>query len=608
MKPFFAWVAPVVILGISVIDGLGGITNRINCGGPGVQAWAADRGCLAGTTAISKKRIANAGAVPPKVYQSWRVGGKLTYNFRDISNGVYRVRLHFAELLYTKAGERLFKVIIEGNTVTPKLDIVARTGRRYRALRLTYTVTVMDDNGLQISGVGLDGANAVFNGIEIIPIHGGAIAYNPATTAANVLAYVGGGNSAKKEIPTNGGKGGQVIVKTGVPNLDVGDGRDGPLTSNITLKSGTYNYKYVNSLFTGGFPPTITIDGDVIIRCKGIFVVHNVVGVFRPDQAKPPSVQITAGAPYVTISGVRMKLLHSASFTMSASAIDPNLVNSDGSGLDGGNVIFYTSQPGDLFCGGVQAWGGMGQNGGNGGRGGIVRLTANGKDRKLLSGGVFAFGGPAIGSLNAGGYGGTGGNGGSITLAASNIVNALWQVDPFVFWLDVSGGDGGMAFMGSAEHPVPGAGGKGGKGGKILVTGKLASPGSFPAKARGGDGGSGGMAYHYEQIGGNSRPGYPGGKGGNGGYAGVISGLKGIVTPGNGGNGGMGGRGEAGIWSPTVPIGFITKGGDGGAGGNGGHSGGKGGKPGKGGEGGPGGSGNPNGQNGPAGINGAVGY
>jgi hypothetical protein len=420
-----------------------------------------------------------------------------------------------------------------------------------------------------------------------------------ATNAAvYVSMFVSGGDAEQRTAATYGGFGGSVIVKTGVGDINPGDGSDGPLTHDITLTSGTHNYTYVymDIEHGGTTPPTITIDGDVTINCQGFFAPAAVVGKFVPDQGRPPHVRINAGHPIITVFGTQISIgSHSASLQMSARNTSPAPVNSDGTGMDGGSVEFFTSEAGDIFVEGVHAWGGTGRNGGNGGDAGEVKLVATGGN--ILAGGMFVYGGPAIGATDAG-YGGSGGDGGSIYLSGIKITNTI-PSSPIL--LSADGGDGFASPISTIDHPRGGKGGDGGNGGGIAVCGRLSEGGSFPATAKGGDGKFGGHGYSFSGISGSGRDGYPGGDGGDGGAPGVIVGLSGTTTPGNGGDGGRGGIGEAGHLLPP-PFGYDSPGGNGGAGGNGGKSGGAGAQPGNGGIGGTGGAGNPDGTNGPAGA------
>ncbi len=144
---------------------------RINCGGKKTGLWTRDRGFSGGVVFGTNAVIQNTSAsFPQAVYKDCRVASNLTYSFPDVPNGTYIVRLAFAELVKDRIGARVFKVKIEGTTVLPLLDVVAVTGGKFRAYLPKFTVAVRDGNGMQIKGVGLNGSEAFFNGITIVPV------------------------------------------------------------------------------------------------------------------------------------------------------------------------------------------------------------------------------------------------------------------------------------------------------------------------------------------------------------------------------------------------------------------------------------------------------
>ncbi|MCK5738924.1 T9SS type A sorting domain-containing protein, partial [bacterium] len=75
------------------------------------------------------------------LYQSerWGLDG---YKF-DVPNGVYEVTLHFAELYYTAAGQRVFHVNIEGNRKLANYDIYKEVGHKTAAKKV-FLITVGD--------------------------------------------------------------------------------------------------------------------------------------------------------------------------------------------------------------------------------------------------------------------------------------------------------------------------------------------------------------------------------------------------------------------------------------------------------------------------------
>jgi hypothetical protein len=84
-----------------------------------------------------------SGTTNPAIYQSERWGaGTLTYAF-PVTNGQYTVVLHFAEVWFTSAGQRVFDVALENQPVLTAYDIFAKVGGN-AALIETFPVSVND--------------------------------------------------------------------------------------------------------------------------------------------------------------------------------------------------------------------------------------------------------------------------------------------------------------------------------------------------------------------------------------------------------------------------------------------------------------------------------
>jgi len=78
--------------------------------------------------------------------QRYGAGGSFGYRF-DVPNGRYQVELRFAEIYSTldEAGERVFDVQIEGQTVLNDFDVVEQAQGQYRALIRRFTVDLGDE-------------------------------------------------------------------------------------------------------------------------------------------------------------------------------------------------------------------------------------------------------------------------------------------------------------------------------------------------------------------------------------------------------------------------------------------------------------------------------
>ena len=118
---------------------------RINCGGPAYldksgQSWSGDIDFVGGSTKTYTQSV--SGTSDPKLYQSERFAPTLTYNI-PVINGTYNVTLYFAEMYFNAAGQRVFSVSLEGQTVLQNFDIWAVAGQ-FAAVQRSFVVTVTD--------------------------------------------------------------------------------------------------------------------------------------------------------------------------------------------------------------------------------------------------------------------------------------------------------------------------------------------------------------------------------------------------------------------------------------------------------------------------------
>ena len=117
----------------------------MNTGGPGytdpsANVWSADTGYNGGSVYAVQNVIANTTTQP--LYQTERYGsGTLQYQFA-VANGSYTVNLKFAEIYFNTAGQRVFNILINGQPVQSNFDIVAAAGGSFRAIDLSYPVSV----------------------------------------------------------------------------------------------------------------------------------------------------------------------------------------------------------------------------------------------------------------------------------------------------------------------------------------------------------------------------------------------------------------------------------------------------------------------------------
>jgi hypothetical protein len=147
-----------------------GSALSINCGGGAASPYVADIHFAGGSTFAVTNAITTTGVTSPApqaVYQSARQGAS-TYTIPGMAAGsTHTVRLHFAELWFTAAGQRLFNVSINGATVLTNFDIVAASGARYGAAVRTFTATANASGQIVIAATHGTLDQPMMNGIEV---------------------------------------------------------------------------------------------------------------------------------------------------------------------------------------------------------------------------------------------------------------------------------------------------------------------------------------------------------------------------------------------------------------------------------------------------------
>ncbi len=196
----------------------------ISAGGKGAGSFAADEDFIGGGTTTTGNVISAAGVVnaaPEAVYQSERAG-TFTYTIPNLTAGTsYGVRLHFAEFYWTKAGQRVFNVSINGTTVLSNFDIIATAGSANLALVESFTATANLNGQIVISFTPGSADHPKVSGVEILPapavqdivaIGAGASAVvgnfaadkdfigGGATTTTNAITTVGVANAAPQAV------------------------------------------------------------------------------------------------------------------------------------------------------------------------------------------------------------------------------------------------------------------------------------------------------------------------------------------------------------------------------------------------------------------------
>ena len=213
---------------------------RINSGGSAFtfdsQEWIADAYFTGGADFSTSSAI--SGTANQQLYQTERYaeGGTMTYEI-PISEGEYQVQLHFAEIFYTNAGQRVFNVNVEGGQgQLSNYDIFIAAGGANKAVIETFTVNVTD-GGLTIT----------FNSItEFAKISG--IEVNAAGNVAPILLNPGNqqynsGNTVNLQLEGSDLNSGDVITysASGLPTGLIINSTTGLISGTLAAAIGDYN-------------------------------------------------------------------------------------------------------------------------------------------------------------------------------------------------------------------------------------------------------------------------------------------------------------------------------------------------------------------------------
>jgi hypothetical protein len=110
-----------------------------------------------------------ANAAPGAVYQSCRWAPAFSYTIPGLTaGGHYTVRLHFAELTWTAAGQRKFNVAINGTNVLSAFDIFAAAGGQNKAVVEQFTAVANTAGQIVIAFSQAGADNPEINGIEVL--------------------------------------------------------------------------------------------------------------------------------------------------------------------------------------------------------------------------------------------------------------------------------------------------------------------------------------------------------------------------------------------------------------------------------------------------------
>ncbi|MEJ7738207.1 MAG: malectin domain-containing carbohydrate-binding protein [Chitinophagaceae bacterium] len=174
-----------------------GVIYRVNSGGAQVTnsigTFAADAFYSPTPGNTYSTNTAIAATTDDAMYQNARNSSTRAFGYTfPVSNGRYRVILHFAEINTTGLGKRLFDVTLEGTLGLNNYDIFKKVGT-FTATTESLTVDVLDGNlNINFSSLAADGGvnRPLVSAIEIIRSSGASGQINVAK-AENILSWPG---------------------------------------------------------------------------------------------------------------------------------------------------------------------------------------------------------------------------------------------------------------------------------------------------------------------------------------------------------------------------------------------------------------------------------
>jgi Malectin domain/Viral BACON domain len=309
---------------------------HINCGGAAMTTadgtqWAADEYSNGGYVVYTGAAIAGVAAQDYYLYRSARSAlyGDFSYAI-PVANGAYAVMLHFAEIIDSAPGQRVFNVAINGSTVLSNFDILTHVAPDVPLLEQFNTNAT---NGVvQISVTGVVG-HGILNAIDVVPIAAPPPpSLSVVTTPLTFAATAGGANPATQTVAV-GNSGGGTLNWTASGNqtwLTVSPG-SGTNTGTLTIGAVT------GSLTAGSYSGTVTVTGGGSTQTVG--VTFNVAAAPTLSVATTPlTFAATAGGASPATQTVAVSNPGGGTLNWTASGNQTWLTVSPGSGTNAGTL------------------------------------------------------------------------------------------------------------------------------------------------------------------------------------------------------------------------------------------------------------------------------
>jgi hypothetical protein len=294
----------------------GSAIYRINSGGSAFQQngenWSADSYFSGGRTHSSSSTVQNTSYQSLYRTERW---GNFTYEL-PVNSGSYDVNLHFAEVVFHEANNRVFSVSIEGKTVISRYDIFGDAGRMVPVEKSFQDIQV-NDGKLTITFTSHIN-NAKISGIEVLTGNSSTISdpvnQSPEPTSDETLYRInsGGGSFNYNNVNWSGDRyfsGGNThtssstVENTPLQSLYRSE-RWGNFVYDFPAESGTYDVvlHFAENVFHSSNERvfSVSIEGNTVLSRYDIFAD---VGRLKPTQKKFTGISVTDGK--LTIQFVR---------------------------------------------------------------------------------------------------------------------------------------------------------------------------------------------------------------------------------------------------------------------------------------------------------------
>jgi len=143
------------------------------------KLFPADSGFTGGTASSTTAAISGAANAPESVYKTQRTGD-FSYQVSGLDPGsCYLVSLHFAELTFATAGERIFDVLLNGVPVLVDFDIFQSAGGKNKAINRFFSVHPDSDGKIliQFAPVVGEAQLSAFSVAKVLPYSGTATSW-----------------------------------------------------------------------------------------------------------------------------------------------------------------------------------------------------------------------------------------------------------------------------------------------------------------------------------------------------------------------------------------------------------------------------------------------